>query len=235
MHIMKSFPLFRPVTTATWPLPSSEGCRPPYTASKCFGRVYELGGNARGDPWCGRPARYMRKTGLGHKLSTYASILRSMTPAELSGQHPSTQGPVPWAPDIPYSLTMPPPPPPLSVQPPPLTRTHAIPFMDSPHHNHFQWAKPGTIDECDHYRQQLPPLAATETWSIHSTMKEIHARQLVRPGYHPHLLPNLARLHGSVNWHSHCTCEVYWLVLGRYALQVWYWPGIPLASIWSQP
>jgi len=57
--------------------------------------------------------------------------------------------------------------------------------------------------------------------------------QHLRPPHHPHLyLPciqddkhackprlhqtyNLARLHSSVNWHSHCTCEVYWLALGR--------------------
>jgi len=30
-----------------------------------------------------------------------------------------------------------------------------------------------------------------------------------------HQTYNLARLHSSVNWHSHCTCKVYWLALGR--------------------
>ena len=29
------------------------------------------------------------------------------------------------------------------------------------------------------------------------------------PRCHPHDLPNLTRLHGSVTWHLHCTCEVY--------------------------
>ena len=43
----------------------------------------------------------------------------------------------------------------------------------------------------------------------------------VRPDYCLYQNSNLARLHGSVNWHSHCTCEVYWLVLGRYP-----WTGL---------
>ena len=34
--------------------------------------MYELGGNARGDPWYGRPARYVGKTALGHMSPTYA-------------------------------------------------------------------------------------------------------------------------------------------------------------------
>jgi len=45
----------------------------------------------------------------------------------------------------------------------------------------------------------------------------------VHPSYRLqlHQVYNLARLHGGVNWHSHCTCEVYWLVLGRYL-----WTGL---------
>ena len=31
-----------------------------------------------------------------------------------------------------------------------------------------------------------------------------------------HDLPNLAGLYGSVNWHSQCTCEVYWSYLLGY-------------------
>ena len=88
MYVRNSFPLFRSLftrTTATWPLPSNEGCRPPYTTSKAFRSAYELGGNTRGDPWCGRPARYVRKTPLGHMSPTYA----------------------PHTPDVSYSFTMP--------------------------------------------------------------------------------------------------------------------------------
>jgi len=40
-----------------------------------FRRAYESwGGDARGDPWCGRPARYVRKTGLGRLSSTYDPV-----------------------------------------------------------------------------------------------------------------------------------------------------------------
>jgi hypothetical protein len=41
-----------------WP-PRRRGL--PYTTSKGFRRAYRIRGNARGDPWCGRPARYVRK------------------------------------------------------------------------------------------------------------------------------------------------------------------------------
>ena len=70
MHIMKSFPLIRSVTTATWPLPSSEGCRPPYTGFQ--EGVRELGGGCEGRPmvwetrevreenWVGTPVVYLR-------------------------------------------------------------------------------------------------------------------------------------------------------------------------------
>ena len=37
----------------------------------------------------------------------------------------------------------------------------------------------------------------------------------------PHDLPNLAGPHGSVNWHLHCTCEVYWSILWGYP-----WTGL---------
>ena len=79
---------------------------------------------------------------------------------------------------------------------------------------------------------QQPQLAMTATMqSTNSTMKEIHASHFVCPS-HPHWLPNLASLHGSVNWHLHCTCEVYgwswedthhqyWLVMGGYTSWVW--------------
>jgi len=79
MHIRDSFPLFRSLftrTTATWPLPSNEGCRPPYTTSKDFRRV--LGGNARGDPWCERPTRYIRFQNQWRCLDPSANILKTM-------------------------------------------------------------------------------------------------------------------------------------------------------------
>ena len=74
--------------------PSSEGYRPHHTTSKGFGRAYELRRNAKEDPWCGRPARYMRRraihppslttieTSLGHTSLIYAPV-RSTTVAHL--------------------------------------------------------------------------------------------------------------------------------------------------------
>jgi len=63
-------------TTATWPLPSNEGCRPPYTTSKHFRRAYELQGSVRGDPWCGRPARYVRFQNQQRRVDPSTNILK---------------------------------------------------------------------------------------------------------------------------------------------------------------
>ena len=45
--------------------------------------------------------------------------------------------------------------------------------------------------------------------------------------HHPHDLPNLAALHGDVNRHPHCRCEVSWSVLVAYS-QIGYtgWSGV---------
>ena len=104
MHVRNSFPLFRSLftrTTATWPLSSNDGCRPPYTTSKDFRRAYELGGNVRGDPWCGRPARYVRFQNQRRRLDPSANISittasrphrqRFQTNGDLSNQVPISQ------------------------------------------------------------------------------------------------------------------------------------------------
>ena len=53
-----------PKLAATWPLPSNEGCRPPNVDvdGSLGGLVcWEQVGNTRGDPWYGRPTRYVRR------------------------------------------------------------------------------------------------------------------------------------------------------------------------------
>ena len=50
-------------SAATWPLPSSEGCRPLHCCRWILVGRMSWGhiGNRRGDPWCGRPATYARR------------------------------------------------------------------------------------------------------------------------------------------------------------------------------
>ena len=53
-----------PKLAATWPLPSNEGCRPPNVnvGGSWDGLMgWEQVGNTRGDPWYGRPTRYVRR------------------------------------------------------------------------------------------------------------------------------------------------------------------------------
>jgi len=58
---------------------------------------------------------------------------------------------------------------------------------------------------------------------------------LVNPSYCLHQIYNLARLHGSVNWHFklHCTCEVYWLALGKYLWTGLGTPGFLKTLTWT--
>ena len=59
-----------------------------------------------------------------------------------------------------------------------------------------------------------------QTWWTHQRQQEpINANggqahyngvHTLYPDSQPPCLPNLARLHGSVNWYLHCSCEVYW-------------------------
>ena len=188
MHIMKPFSLFRSIITATWPLPSSDGCRPPYTRLiKGFREGVQVWGECEERPMVWetrevREANWVRAHVVYLKLRPHttqhnASLWLTPFKFKMIIMH---QGPVPWVPNILYSPTMPPPPP-LSMQPAPLTRIRAIPFVDSHYHNHLPMSRarydrqmrPLTPETANNY---LPPLAATATmWSIHSTMKEIHA------------------------------------------------------------
>ena len=55
------------------------------------------------------------------------------------------------------------------------------------------------------------PTTTMEVWAWGLTL--VHA---THRGYHPRDLPNLAALHGGVNWHPQCRCEVSWAVLERH-------------------
>ena len=73
--------------------PSSERCRSYHKTSKDFGRAYELR-NVKGNPWCERSARYLRRraihplsltnieNSLGHMSLIYAPV-RNTTQAHL--------------------------------------------------------------------------------------------------------------------------------------------------------
>ena len=83
---------------ATRPLPSYEGCGPPYINIDGFrvGVAPHLGlrqlRSERGDPWYGRPARYAtRRTTAGSPLSFYVPchLLTSKTPQDT--YHPLTR------------------------------------------------------------------------------------------------------------------------------------------------
>ena len=77
-----------------WPLPLVRDIGRITQPQKDFGRAYELGRNAKEDPWCGRPARYVRRraihppslttieTSLGHTSLIYAPVC-STTAAHL--------------------------------------------------------------------------------------------------------------------------------------------------------
>jgi hypothetical protein len=67
IYLLTYFILFRSPNSklaSTWPLPSNEGCRLPdvdIDGSWDGLAGWEQVGNARGDPWYGRPARYVRR------------------------------------------------------------------------------------------------------------------------------------------------------------------------------
>jgi len=73
---------------------------------------------------------------------------------------------------------------------------------------------------CCHWTTALNCHIVNEPWCQlphhHCTLNPV--AQPLYPNSHLHDLSNLASLHGSVNWHSHCTCEVYWsFVNGTYS------------------
>ena len=131
--------------------PPSEGCRPPYTRSKGFRRAYKLGENMRGDPWCGRPARYVRKTVLRHLTYPYYTaqrqprILPANAPPDDDAPGPhfiSTRHSV-----FPYNATVT-----TTID---STTIDAIPIVDSHYYDQLP------MSPTRHNRQMRPPMTTT--------------------------------------------------------------------------
>ena len=67
---------------------------------------------------------------------------------------------------------------------------------------------------------------SSHTWLLTTTTLLKHWGACSAPQlYHFHDFPILARLHGSVDWHLHCPCEIYWPFLAAYPSVGWGAPG----------